>query len=322
MTEVITASEAVEFSKWSERGRELCETGKRLHWEIGDWWRSGQHKYGDRAKQAAENIFGLEYPTLKRLGTVARAFEKDRRRSLPFTHHAEVAGLTPDKADDLLERAEREGLSKRDLRAEVARIKNAAAIDAPVESLDTCTIADLHQLVEQGKRFGCIYADPPWLYDNQATRAATGNHYSGMTVDELCELPIRELAKDDAHLHLWITNAFLFDAPRIFAAWGFEYRSTYVWVKPQMGIGNYWRNSHEMMLTAIRGDAKRFNDRSLKSWGEFDRTAHSAKPERIREMIQRASHGPYLELFGRRKTEGWTVWGNQIERNLFHTEAA
>lgn len=322
MTEVITASETEDFNEWAERGRELCETGKRLHWEIGDWWRSGQHKYGDRAKAAAENIFGLEYPTLKRLGTVARAFEKDRRRSLPFTHHAEVAGLTPDKADDLLERAEREGLSKRDLRAEVARIKNAAAIDAPVASGDTCTVADLHQLVEPGKRFGCIYADPPWLYDNQATRAATGNHYSGMTVDELCELPIRELAKDDAHLHLWITNAFLFDAPRIFAAWGFEYRSTYVWVKPQMGIGNYWRNSHEMMLTAIRGDAKRFNDRSLKSWGEFDRTAHSAKPERIREMIQRASHGPYLELFGRRKTEGWTVWGNQIERNLFHAEAA
>ena len=322
MSEVITQGESRDFSDWAEHGRQLCETGKRLHWQIGDWWRSGLHKYGDRAKVAAENIFGLEYPTLRRLSTVADAFESDRRRSLPFSHHAEVAAIPAEKADELLDNAESEGWSVRQLRAEVSRIKNAAAIDAPVESLDTCTIADLHQLVEQGRRFGCIYADPPWLYDNQATRAATGNHYSGMTVDELCELPIRELAKDDAHLHLWITNAFLFDAPRIFAAWGFEYRSTYVWVKPQMGIGNYWRNSHEMMLTAIRGDAKRFNDRSLKSWGEFDRTAHSAKPERIREMIQRASHGPYLELFGRRKTEGWTVWGNQIERNLFHAEDA
>lgn len=323
MSEVITLGESRDFSEWSERGRQLCETGKRLHWEIGDWWRSGQHKYGDRAKQAAEGIFGLSFGSLANMASVAGKFETSRRREvLSFEHHKQVAALPSEKADELLEVAEQKKLSVRELRAEVARIKNAAAIDAPVASGDTCTVADLHQLVESGKRFGCIYADPPWLYDNQATRAATGNHYSGMTVDELCELPIRELAKDDAHLHLWITNAFLFDAPRIFAAWGFEYRSTYVWVKPQMGIGNYWRNSHEMMLTAIRGDAKRFNDRSLKSWGEFDRTAHSAKPERIREMIQRASHGPYLELFGRRKTEGWTVWGNQIERNLFHSEAA
>jgi N6-adenosine-specific RNA methylase IME4 len=182
---------------------------------------------------------------------------------------------------------------------------------------DTCTLEDLQSLVGQ-REFGCIYADPPWLYDNQATRASTSNHYGGMTVDELCELPIEQLAAKDAHLHLWITNAFLFDAPRIFDAWGFEFRSSFVWCKPQMGIGNYWRNSHEILLTAIRGNAKRFNDRSLLSWGKFNRTRHSAKPEEIRGFIERASAGPYLELFGRRKVEGWTVWGNEIERNLFN----
>lgn len=322
MSEVITAAEFRSFEDWVERGRVLCETGKRLHWEIGDWWRSGQHKYGARAKAAAEGIFGAEFKTLRNIAHVAGAFEPSRRRDISFSHHAEVASLAPEKADELLDLAEAKGLSKRELRAEVARIKNAAAIDAPVASGETCTVADLYQLVEAGKRFGCIYADPPWLYDNQGTRAATGNHYGGMTVDELCELPVRELAEDDAHLHLWVTNGFLFDAPRIFAAWGFEFRSSFVWVKPQMGIGNYWRNSHEILLTAIRGNAKRFNDHSMKSWGEFDRTAHSAKPERIREMLERASGGPYLELFGRRRTEGWTVWGNQIERNLFHAEAA
>jgi len=183
---------------------------------------------------------------------------------------------------------------------------------------DTCTIEDLQSLTESGNQFGTIYADPPWLYDNQATRASTSNHYGGMTVDELCELPISQIAADDAHLHLWITNAFLFDAPRIFAAWGFEFRSSFVWVKPQMGIGNYWRNSHEILLTAIRGNAKRFNDKSIKSWGEFRRTKHSAKPEEIRSYIERGSPGPYLELFGRRKIDGWTVWGNEIERNLFN----
>ena len=170
------------------------------------------------------------------------------------------------------------------------------------------------------KKYQVIYADPPWQYDNQATRASTENHYSGMTVNELCALPVAELAADDAHLHLWTTNAFLFECPRIFDAWGFEFRSSLVWVKPQMGIGNYWRNSHEFLLTAIRGDAKRFNDKSLKSWLQANRTAHSAKPELVRQFIERASFGPYLELFGRRIAPNWTVWGNQIERSIFDAE--
>lgn len=164
-----------------------------------------------------------------------------------------------------------------------------------------------------GCKFGCIYADPPWQYGNQATRASTGNHYDTMTVDELCEMPIASLAAEDAHLHLWTTNAFLFDAKRVLEAWGFEYRSVFVWVKPQMGIGNYWRLSHEFLVLGIRGDAKRFNDKSLKSWGEFERGKHSAKPEEVRLMVERASAGPYLELFGRKPIEGWTVFGNQID---------
>lgn len=189
---------------------------------------------------------------------------------------------------------------------------------------DHCSISDLHELIRSGRKFGTIYADPPWLYDNQATRASTSDHYVGLTVDQLCDpdvMPVAALAADDAHLHLWTTNVFLFDAPRIFAAWGFEFRSAFVWVKPQIGIGNYWRNSHEYLLTAIRGNAKRFNDHSIKSWGEFDRRQHSAKPEEIRGLIERASPGPYLELFCRRQAPGWTVWGNEVIRDLLYKEA-
>ena len=171
--------------------------------------------------------------------------------------------------------------------------------------------------VSSGKKWGCIYADPPWLYDNQGTRAATKNHYNGLTVQQLCELPVKDLVADDAHLHLWTTNAFLFETPKIFEAWGFEFRSSFAWVKSQIGIGNYWRNSHEVLLTAIRGNAKRFNDKSLKSWIECDRGAHSAKPEIVRSFVERASTGPYLELFGRSRMTGWDVWGNQVSDNLF-----
>lgn len=301
------------FDEWCEMGRKLCAGGKVINWWIGDWWAYGR-KYGEGAKAAAEGIFGRAYQTLVNCGNVAQAFGSNRRRlDLSWSHHAEVAALPSIEADGLLDEAEAQGWSKQRLRVAVNQ-RRVEIGEQP--SSDTCTTEDLFELVRRGQRFGTVYADPPWLYDNQGTRAATGNHYGGMTVDELCELPVRDLAAKDAHLHLWITNAFLFDAPRIFEAWGFEFRSALVWVKPQLGIGNYWRNSHEYLLTAIRGDAKRFNDRTLKSWLECDRGAHSAKPEQVRHMIERASPGPFLELFGRLPAPRWTVWGNQIRRDL------
>lgn len=197
--------------------------------------------------------------------------------------------------------------------------RRADVVDS-IERADGCTTEDLEALIASGQRFGTIYADPPWLYGNQATRASTGDHYTGMSVDDICALPIAKLAAESAHLHLWTTNGFLFDAQRVMQSWGFEYRSCFVWVKPQMGMGNYWRVSHEFMLLGIRGAAP-FRDRSLMSWGEYRRGPHSAKPEEVRGLIERASLGPFLELFGRQKVDGWTVWGNQIERNLFHQPA-
>ncbi len=182
----------------------------------------------------------------------------------------------------------------------------------------TDSVEDLDQLISQDKKFRCIYADPPWAYGNQATRAATDNHYPTMSVEDIAALPISSVAAENAHLHLWTTNAFLFDAKTIIESWGFEYKSCMVWVKPQMGIGNYWRVSHEFLLFGIRGKAP-FRNRSQMSWVQADRTKHSKKPEVFRNIIEKVSPGPYLELFGRKQTHGWTVWGNEVstERELF-----
>jgi N6-adenosine-specific RNA methylase IME4 len=185
----------------------------------------------------------------------------------------------------------------------------------PAENIEgICT--DLGELINRGDKFGTIYADPPWRYQNQGTRASTGNHYAGdMSVDEICAMPVPELCADKCHLHLWTTNAFLFECPKIFAAWGFEFKSSFVWVKPQMGIGNYWRNSHEIMLLAVKGGQTALS-KSEMSWLECSRGKHSVKPDMARERIMRLSPGPFLELFGRRKVDGWTVFGNQIMEEM------
>jgi N6-adenosine-specific RNA methylase IME4 len=180
-------------------------------------------------------------------------------------------------------------------------------------------VADLRDLVRAGKRFGTIFADPPWKYSNQGMRASTDRHYQTMAMEELLPLPVAQLAAEQSHLHLWTTNGFLQDAFRVLDAWGFEYRSVFVWVKPQLGMGNYWRVSHEFLLLGVRGGLT-FRDKGLLSWLKADRGRHSAKPEQVRLMVERASPGPRLELFGRQAAPGWAVWGDEVERDLFYRE--
>lgn len=218
-----------------------------------------------------------------------------------------------------LDAAFEHGLVHPELKQAEAR-QLSATLDAPPlppETHPTCTSDDLDALQAESTQFGTIYADPPWQYGNQATRASTGNHYETLPVDDICALPIGELAAENSHLHLWTTNAFLEDAFRVIRAWGFEYKSCFLWVKPTIGIGNYWRVSHEFLLLGIRGSCP-FLDRAQRSWLQCGRGAHSSKPEQVRDAIEKVSPGPRLELFARRVSPGWTSWGNEIDRDLFY----
>jgi N6-adenosine-specific RNA methylase IME4 len=179
-------------------------------------------------------------------------------------------------------------------------------------------VGQLDELLELGVRFATVYADPPWRYDNTAARGAAAKHYSTMSIDALCDLPVSALVAENAHLHLWTTNGLLPDAFRVVEAWGFRYKSCLVWIKPQLGMGNYWRVSHEYLLFGIRGKLP-FRDNSQRSWIKSRRRRHSAKPYAVRELVERVSPGPYLELFGREEIpfSQWTVFGNEVERRLF-----
>lgn len=183
----------------------------------------------------------------------------------------------------------------------------------------------LEALIKNGFKYSTIYADPPWPYTNQATRSATTGiegkkregSYPVMSMQELMAEPIETVSNSNCHIHLWTTNAFLHEAFHLLKSWGFTYKSCLVWKKSRMGIGNYWRVSHEYILLGVKGTKKHFNNHAMRSWIELPSGKHSEKPEQIREMVMKASDGPYLECYGRREVEGWTVYGNQIRKDLF-----
>lgn len=198
---------------------------------------------------------------------------------------------------------------------------SAASMDSQISGivrLRPSIVNDLTWLIDQGHKFTTILADPPWRYSNTASCAAAENHYSTLSVEEICNEPVRELVGENAHLHVWTTNAFLEPAFRVIRAWGFEFKSCMVWVKPTIGMGNYWRLSHEFLLFGIRGRLP-FGRNDVPSWLEAPRTIHSRKPFAFRDIIEQVSPGPYLELYGREEQPNtdWTVYGNQVERRLF-----
>ncbi len=93
---------------------------------------------------------------------------------------------------------------------------------------------------------GTILIDPPWPTFNAVLP------YLTVSLDELQRLPVPDLAAERCHLHMWATaNNFVFDAKEVIESWGFRVVGNFVWVKPQLGHGNYWRQSHEIMLTAF-----------------------------------------------------------------------
>jgi N6-adenosine-specific RNA methylase IME4 len=137
-----------------------------------------------------------------------------------------------------------------------------------------------------------------------------------MSLEDICALPVSQVATSDAVLLLWATTPKLDEAMRVIAAWGFRYRTAFVWVKDKVGTGYYVRMQHEHLLIATRGEMPVPKPTSLHaSVVHAPRGAHSVKPAIFYEIIERLyPEYPKRELFLRGQPRpGWLGWGNQAE---------
>jgi N6-adenosine-specific RNA methylase IME4 len=310
----LNLKDGLPLKRWGEIGQQLAAMGRGVQWWIGDWWAFGEHTYRERAEVVASGIFGRSFGGLMNLGSVSRAFaETSRRREvLSFNHHAEVAGLKCAKKQDyLLAKAEHEGWSSSDLRAQVAVLRHGERL----EKLEEISMAN--GPLPTGRRFPVILADPPWRYDFAPAfdnERAVERHYPTMALEDICALPVSEIAADDALLLLWATGPKLREAVmEVIPAWGFTYRTNFAWVKDKIGTGYWVRAQHELLLIATRGDFPApLPGTQSPSVIYAPRGEHSAKPEAVYELVERAypSLGK-IELFARQKRDGWAAWGNQ-----------
>ena len=172
--------------------------------------------------------------------------------------------------------------------------------------------------------YSIIYADPPWHYTAKKVQGAAEKHYPTMSIDELCALPVAEIAAPDSALFMWATFPQLPEALRLIKAWGFNYKSVaFVWLKKNKkanswfyGLGFWIRGNAEICLLATRGHPKR-QAADIHQLIISPIEAHSKKPDEARDKIVALMGDlPRVELFARQTPLGWDVWGNEVEPTI------
>jgi hypothetical protein len=108
--------------RWVEYGRRLGRLGTGVHWWLGDWVRYAAAAPDRERYRLAAKLTGYEVQTLMNLAYVAsRLAAADRRPEVSWSHHSEVAALTPDQQRQWLDRVSSDRLSQKDLRRELRR---------------------------------------------------------------------------------------------------------------------------------------------------------------------------------------------------------
>lgn len=177
---------------------------------------------------------------------------------------------------------------------------------------------------EPRPKFGTILADPPWQFMNRTGKMAPEHRrlhrYNTMKLNEICAVPVADVAAEQSHLYLWVPNALMAEGLAVMRAWGFTYKTNIVWYKVRKdggpdgrGVGFYFRNVTELLLFGTRGKLRTLAPgRTEVNVVVSRKQDHSRKPRQVYEIIERCSPGPFLELFARDHRRGWTQWGDEI----------
>jgi len=179
------------------------------------------------------------------------------------------------------------------------------------------------EMVPSDKKYRVIYADPPWSYGNTMPDSVQTpeDYYPLMSTEDICAMPIKDIAESNSVLFMWTTSPHLEESFSVIKAWGFEYKTSFVWDKVKHNMGHYNSVRHEFLLVATRGsctpDVKKLFDSVITE----ERSEHSKKPEQMYDIIETLyTHGEKLELFCRNPRKGWSVFGNQSQDKAANDE--
>lgn len=330
--DVFSKADAVRVYARQAKNTKLENDAKIIRWRavrrLGEIIGAKPKAKGGKPYQASEESTGVENTPVKPDTLEDQGVDKNLAKLA-----RQYASLEETSFDRLVARcqAHNDGSVKLPLdilAAEEKAARREAALAAfKARTALGCTVADLHSLISEGKRFGAIYADPPWefqVWSGAGKDRAADNHYKTGGLEEIKALPVEQLAADDCVLLMWCVMPELPGALDVIRAWGFEYKTCgFTWVKQNksgdglfLGMGYWTRANAELCLLATRGHPTRL-DAGVPQALLHPVMEHSRKPDEFHDRIERLIGGPFLELYARRERDGWTTWGNEIPRAKF-----
>jgi hypothetical protein len=275
------------FAETARIGEFIRLVNKGSQWWWGAWLNYGEGRFGERFAQVVEAT-GWEPKTIQQYAWVERAVPiANRLDDVPFGHYANtIASLPVPEQKNWAARAADEGWSQRDLKRNVR-----AALKKPLAGARTGT----------DERYRVFYAEPNWTAIDELLQYRFGDPLR----------LVRERSEDHAVLFLWCPEPYRFAAAAVLEAWGFEHKSAMIWHHSQDAFGSYVAIRHQHLLIATKGRC--LPDRPTPAPGSVQAHRGSAadpdKPEIFRTHIEGLYDGPYVELFARRQTPGWTCIG-------------
>ena len=165
------------------------------------------------------------------------------------------------------------------------------------------------------KKYNIIYADPPWKI-KKIKRKSRPNQikmdYPVMELEDIKNLPVKNISKDNSVLFLWTIQKYLKDSFDVMNQWGFKYQRTITWDKGNGMCLFGFHHRTEFLLFGYKGKLEMYPKRkNFPTLINAKSKYHSSKPEIFRELMKPFGDKK-IELFAREKTEGWDVWGNQV----------
>ena len=247
--------------------------------------------HGEKPKDVVaemRNRAGVSAKTYERAVAVIETAPEELKTEL------REGNLTINQAYNHMKRMEKEA------KREEIRQQNAEKVQAITNPLEA-----------QGL-FQTIVIDPAWDWGDEGDVNQFGRakpDYHTMSIEEIEALPIKQIADENCHIYLWITNRSLPKGFRLLETWGFRYITCLTWIKPSIGMGNYYRGSTEHVLFGVKG-SQPLKRHDVGTWFEAPRgERHSEKPDKFYELVESCSYAPYIDIFGRKERTGWSVWG-------------